>query len=80
MGLRSRRLLQVLPYAAVKGILRTYQENLNGTSFEEKVGGDIKLGLTSSLTLDVTVDPDFGQVEADQVILNLTTIEVLYPE
>ncbi len=35
---------------------------------------------TQGTTLDLTIDPDFGQVEADQVILNLSTFEVQYPE
>jgi len=43
-------------------------------------GLDLKLHLTDSLTLDVATLPDFGQVEADQVVLNLNNYEVLYPE
>jgi hypothetical protein len=43
-------------------------------------GGDLKWHLTPSLTLDATVNPDFAQVEADQVVLNLTTYETFYPE
>ncbi len=43
-------------------------------------GADFKLGLTSDLTLDGTVNPDFGQVEADQVVLNLSRFETFFPE
>jgi hypothetical protein len=43
-------------------------------------GLDLKWHLTQSLTLDATFNPDFGQVEADQVILNLTTYEIRFPE
>jgi hypothetical protein len=43
-----------------------------------EVGG--KAHPTQGTTLDMTVNPDFGQVEADQVILNLTTTELVYPE
>src|SRR5262249_56987934 len=43
-------------------------------------GLDLKLGITPDLTLDATVNPDFGQVEADQVVLNLSRFETFYPE
>ena len=43
-------------------------------------GFDLRYALTAGLTLDATVLPDFGQVDADQVILNLTTFELFYPE
>jgi hypothetical protein len=44
------------------------------------IGLDGRVHLTRDLTLDATVNPDFAQVEADQLILNLTTVETLYPE
>jgi hypothetical protein len=44
------------------------------------VGADLKMGLTPSLTLSATIDPDFGQVEADPSIVNLGTFETFYPE
>jgi hypothetical protein len=43
-------------------------------------GLDLKWHVTQNLTLDATFNPDFGQVEADQVILNLTTYEIVFPE
>jgi len=43
-------------------------------------GGDGKVHLTHDLTLDLTVNPDFGQVEADQATLNLSTFETFFPE
>jgi hypothetical protein len=43
-------------------------------------GADFKVGLTSDLALVGTVNPDFGQVEADQRVLNLTTFETQFPE
>jgi hypothetical protein len=45
-----------------------------------EVGVDAKLGVTSRLVLDATANPDFGQVEADQVELNLTRFESFFPE
>ncbi len=46
----------------------TYLNSFNG-------GGDIKLGFGSNFIMDVTINPDFGQVEADPAVLNLTAFE-----
>src|SRR5262249_55406907 len=43
-------------------------------------GGDLKWHVTPTLTLDLTVNPDFAQVEADQRVLDLSTYETFYPE
>jgi hypothetical protein len=79
-GLRAARLFQIVPYFAAGLFIRYGGDNFDGTSLYGNLGGDLKLGLTSALTLDVTINPDFGQVEADQVVLNLTTFEVFFPE
>ncbi|HEX4459402.1 MAG TPA: DUF5916 domain-containing protein [Polyangia bacterium] len=79
-GLHATRLFQIVPYLAA-GIYQRYNQSpYNGTALYGNIGGDLKLGLTSALTLDATINPDFGQVEADQVVLNLTTFEVFFPE
>ncbi len=52
----------------------------SGTDLGASAGLDAKLHPTRSLTLDLAVNPDFGQVEADQLVLNLTTYETFYPE
>jgi hypothetical protein len=41
---------------------------------------DLRYGITSNFTLDLTINPDFGQVEADPAVLNLSTFETFYPE
>src|SRR5256884_9937524 len=55
-----------------------------GSAFDrsQKVtgGADLKYGITSNLTLDATVNPDFGQVEADPSVLNLTAFETFFQE
>jgi hypothetical protein len=43
-------------------------------------GVDLKYGLTSSLTLNATVNPDFGEVEVDPAVVNLSAFETFYPE
>ncbi len=45
-----------------------------------RAGGDVKALLTSTLTLDATVNPDFGQVEADPAVVNLSAFEISFPE
>jgi Domain of unknown function (DUF5916)/Carbohydrate family 9 binding domain-like len=52
----------------------------NGTFLHGSAGLDAKAHLTNELTLDLTVNPDFGQVDADTVILNLSTFETFFPE
>ncbi len=51
-----------------------------GRSSDFRVGADAKFGITSGLTLDLTVNPDFGQVEADPAVVNLTEFETFFPE
>jgi hypothetical protein len=48
--------------------------------FSGDAGFDLKYSLSKNFTLDATVNPDFGQVEADPAVLNLTTFETFYPE
>ncbi|MEP6731282.1 MAG: DUF5916 domain-containing protein, partial [bacterium] len=50
------------------------------TTTNVNAGADIKYNLTSSLTLDATINPDFGQVEVDPAQLNLSAYEVSYDE
>ena len=49
-------------------------------NFNPNIGLDMKIGLSSTLNLDVTVNPDFSQVEVDQQRTNLTRFELMYPE
>ena len=47
----------------------------DGKEFTPSVGLDGKIGITNDLTLDFTINPDFGQVEADPSEVNLSTFE-----
>jgi hypothetical protein len=85
-GLRSRRAFELRPYAVARVETRTERGNpilgIPGHTAEgtPDLGGDVKIGLTSGLTLDATINPDFGQVEADEVVLNLSRFETFFPE
>ena len=77
-----RRILQVQPYTLAGGS-RAESETEPGVpdyAPEGNVGADLKLGLSSNMILDVTVNPDFGQVEADPAELNLGTFETIFGE
>jgi hypothetical protein len=81
-GIPRARRLELLPYVA--GDL-TYRANVNPRNpFDSKVGGraggDLKYGLGPNLTLDATINPDFGQVEADPAVVNLTAFETIFEE
>ena len=67
--------LSFMPYASV------YSDNYNGeTNFLYNYGMDLKYGINESFTLDMTLIPDFGQVAADDRVLNLSPFEVKYEE
>ena len=52
----------------------------DGNATGARVGSDFRLGLGSAFTLDATVNPDFGQVDADPAVINLTAFESFFPE
>ena len=84
-GLTSPRRLEVTPYTVMKSVSQRQLDATGATaSFDRAqlstMGADIKYGVTSNLTLDATINPDFGQVEADPSNLNLTAFETFYSE
>lgn len=82
-SLPKPRRFELLPYAVGKTTFSNKALVPPGTStsmYDGNAGFDLKYGLNSNLTLDLTVNPDFGQVEADPAVLNLTTFETFYPE
>ena len=83
-GIKPTRRLELLPYAAAGSRLtgRPVPANPfdNGTNFSSRAGGDLKMGLGPNLTLDATINPDFGQVEADPAEVNLSAVETFFTE
>jgi Domain of unknown function (DUF5916) len=78
----SRR-IEILPYVLTKYATTAPQEGnpyRQGAKTTADAGLDAKIGLTSNLTADLTVNPDFGQVEADPSQINLTTYETFLAE
>ena len=80
-SLPSPHRLTILPYVAGRQTWDPPTSPLGQHSvFTADAGIDLKLGIGNNLTLDATVNPDFGQLEADPAVLNLSTFETFYPE
>jgi hypothetical protein len=82
-GIRPPRRLEVLPYVvATQGFTPAVDGNpfRTGSEFQGNVGADLKYGITNNLTLNLTLNPDFGQVEADPSVVNLSAFETFFQE
>ena len=77
--LQAPRRLEVAPYLVAKNA-STIAGNAFARASYGTVGADLKFRVASNLTLDATVNPDFGQVEADPSVLNLTSFETFFDE
>src|SRR3954466_2836154 len=81
--LRAQRRLELAPYLLMRA---AYVPSTAGDPFRDgqeyhgSAGIDLKYGLTSDLTLNATVNPDFGQVEVDPAVVNLSVFETFFPE
>ena len=78
-GLGTPQRLELAPYVLTRNVSARTAAGF-GRAQQQAVGGDVKYGVTSNLTLDLSVNPDFGQVEADPAVLNLTAFEVFQNE
>jgi hypothetical protein len=85
-GLDSPKRLEVLPYALSRVTRAPAPKAAVPSPFWQATdpagsfGADVKYGLSSNLTLTGTVNPDFGQVEADPAVVNLSAFETFFPE
>ena len=81
---RPSRRVELTPYVASDAKLRGAPDPRNPfdtrTTTSARIGGDLKVGLGPSLTLDATFNPDFGQVEADPAEVNLSQFETFFTE
>ncbi|HHE37320.1 MAG TPA: hypothetical protein ENL20_01965, partial [Candidatus Cloacimonetes bacterium] len=82
-GIKPQRHIELLPYLV--GKLERFEADKNdpfydGSSESFNIGLDGKIGITTDLTLDMTINPDFGQVEADPSEINLTEFETYFSE
>ena len=82
-GIKPQKQVEIQPYLVAK--TETFQKEegnpfVTGKSSAAAVGLDAKIGITSDITLDLTVNPDFGQVEADPSQVNLSAFRVFFQE
>ena len=83
-GLKKFRHIELMPY--VLGSLNTFQKDQEnpyartGHSFMGNAGLNAKIGITSNFTADLAINPDFGQVESDPSVMNLTAFEPFFEE
>ena len=84
IDVQPRQRVELLPYVSSNARLignRDAADPFNdGIDAGGGVGGDAKLGIGSNLTLEATVNPDFGQVEADPAQVNLSAFEIFFDE
>ncbi|HKK45671.1 MAG TPA: DUF5916 domain-containing protein, partial [Balneolaceae bacterium] len=74
---------EVIPYVTSKAAYLNHAPGdpfNDGSAYKVNAGADVKTNLGSNLTVNATVNPDFGQVEVDPAVVNLSDIETYFPE
>lgn len=75
---------ELVPYIVGSSAFVRREDKANpftkSSKYGYRVGADLKYLLTSNLTLDATINPDFGQVEVDPAVVNLSAFETFFPE
>ncbi len=82
-GIEARKQYDVTPYTVASTERYEAEEGnpfATGTDYNYTVGLDAKIGVTNNMILDLSVNPDFGQVEADPSQVNLTAYETFFEE
>jgi hypothetical protein len=81
-GVKPKRGFEIMPYGVARTDLQSRASNpfIQASSHRMDAGLDVKYGLTSTLTLTGTINPDFGQVEVDPAVLNLSQFETSFQE
>lgn len=70
--------ISIIPYA-LGGVSKNYEAKTKAV-YRKDIGADAKIALSSALNLDLTVNPDFSQVEVDRQVTNLDRFELFFPE
>jgi hypothetical protein len=74
----TKNTIQLIPYGM--GKVTTSNANWDKYIFDNQFGGDLLWQINSNLTSNITVNPDFATVEADEDVIDLTRYEIQYPE
>ena len=73
-----KRNIALIPYVSTD--IHKNFESFLGTNYGYNAGIDAKISMTSNLNLDITINPDFSQVDVDEQQTNLTTVNLTFPE
>jgi hypothetical protein len=82
-GIEPPRRVEIMPYISSTSAFEPAESGnpfRTGSDQNAAIGADINVGVTSNLTLNATINPDFGQVEADPAVVNLSAFETFFPE
>ncbi len=82
-GIKPKQRFEILPYAVQKAQYLVHDSNdpfYKSNQYNTSLGADLKFSLGSNLNVDATFNPDFGQVEVDPAIVNLSAFETFYDE
>ncbi len=82
-GIKPKQRFEVTPYVVQKAQYLVHDANdpfYKSNQYNTAIGADLKIGIGSNLNLDVTINPDFGQVEVDPAVINLSAFESYFNE
>lgn len=82
-GIKPKQRFELLPYLVQKAQFLIHDENdpfYKANQYQTSIGADLKFSLGSNFNIDATFNPDFGQVEVDPAIVNLSAFETFYDE
>ncbi len=82
-GIKPKQRFEVLPYLVQKAQYLKHDANdpfYKSNQYKTTLGADLKLGIGTNMNLDITINPDFGQVEVDPAVINLSASESYFNE
>ncbi len=82
-GVKPKQRFEILPYFVQKAQYLVHDKNdpfYKSSQYKPAVGADLKIGIGSNLNIDATINPDFGQVEVDPAVINLSAFESYFNE
>ncbi|MCP5061534.1 MAG: carbohydrate binding family 9 domain-containing protein [Ignavibacteriae bacterium] len=82
-GIKSKQRFEALPYLVQKASYLIHDDKdpfYKGNQYQTSLGADFKIGVGSNFNVDATINPDFGQVEVDPAVVNLSAFETFFQE
>lgn len=82
-GIQPKQRLEVMPYMVQKAQYLVHDQGdpfYKSSQYKTSIGADFKVGIGSNLNVDATINPDFGQVEVDPAVINLSAFESYFNE